>query len=57
MSIAYLDEVQNIDNEYAGTVITIYVEDGITYLDVRCGDHVYYDTPASGWRTTVAYVE
>ena len=55
MSIAlpdYQDEVQNINNEYSGVVIAVYVIDGIKYFDVRDSDegHVHYATLAKNWR-------
>jgi len=49
----FQDEVKNKNNEATGTVIAIYVKNGITYLDVRDNDHIYYETPASNWETTI----
>jgi len=48
----YQDEVQNINNEYSGVVIAVYMIDGIKYFDVRDSDedHVHYATLAKNWR-------
>jgi len=53
----YQDEVQHLLNDVAGTVITIYEEDGITYLDVMTETRIYYKTPQSNWKTVVAFEE
>lgn len=45
----FLDEVVNTVSGTAGTVCCIYAKDGVTLLDVRVADRMYWGTPASNW--------
>jgi len=47
----YQDEVKHKTNGITGMVIAIYKKNGITYLDVRDNDRIYYETPITNWQT------
>lgn len=49
------DEVKNLNsNDVSGTVITVINRfNGITTIDVRCGDRIHYDSPIGNWETIV----
>lgn len=49
----YQDEVAHKTTGISGVVIAIYEKDGVSYLDVRADDHVYYETPAENWETKI----
>lgn len=53
----YQDEVKNINNEFSGIVVAVYVKDGIKYFDVRVDDRIYYETRASNWTLVSAVNE
>ena len=52
------DEVKNINgNDIVGFVIAKYMIPeiiGITYIDVRTEDRIYYQTPIKNWQTVNA---
>lgn len=52
------DEVKNINgNDIVGRVLSKYTIPGIigiTYIDVRTEDRIYYQTPITKWQTVIA---
>ena len=55
--VDYQDEVKHTLNDVVGTVIAMYEINGISYLDVRVDEGIYYQTLAANWETTVAVNE
>lgn len=53
----YRDEVKNINNEFSGTVIAVYEQNGVKYFDVRVDDRIYYGTLAANWTLVSAVNE
>jgi hypothetical protein len=54
----YQDEVKNVKNDTAGTVIAKYTIEGKTYLDIRSTEEkVYYATPIENWTVVKQYCD
>ena len=54
----YQDEVKNVKNDAAGTVIAKYTIEGKTYLDIRSTEEkVYYATPIENWTVVKQYCD
>jgi len=48
---AFQDEVKHITAGVTGTVIAIFIKNGVTQFDVRASDEgcIYYNTLATNW--------
>jgi hypothetical protein len=51
--VDFRDEVRNTVSDVTGTVVAIYTlssaTGNITYVDVLCGDRVYWKSPVTNW--------
>lgn len=49
MTVDFMDEVKNKVSDVVGTVHTIYTIDNVKYIDVICGEKIYYKSPVANW--------
>ena len=53
----FLDEVKNINSGTCGTVDANYSENGVDYIDVIVGEHMYCRMLQSNWEVVTKYKE
>ena len=49
MPVDFRDEVRNIVSGVTGTVDAIYTIGGVQYVDVICGERMFYASPVAKW--------